>query len=60
MNRVLIITRDVLIGFMISLSDAEQVILSEEANAPILKNREVLKSHIAAKATKHTAEHDGE
>ena len=51
MEEVLTLTRDALIEFMVSLPAPEQVLLAQEASLPFLKDLEVIKNHIAAKAT---------
>ena len=57
-EEILTLTRDVLITFMASLSHAEQIILSEEASVPFLKNVAVIKALLAAKAGGDTRDND--
>ena len=60
MEEVLTLTRDVLITFMASLPYAEQILLSEEATVPFLKNVAVIKALLAARAGGDTRDNDNE
>ena len=53
-------TADALIEFMVSLPAPLQVLLAEEASLPFLKNLDVIKNHIAAKATGANEEQEEE
>ena len=58
MEEVINATRDVLINIMISLLAPKQVLLSQEAILIFLKNDDVIKSHLSAKATDNTRDKD--
>ena len=60
MEEVLNTTRDVLINFIVSLPAPEQILMSQEAQLTFLKNLEVLKSHLSAKATSNNRDQDKE
>ena len=60
MEEVLNTTRDMLINFIISMSAAEQIPISQEAQLTFLKNLEVIKSHLIAKATGDNGDQDEE
>ena len=60
MEEVLTLTRDALVQFMISLPAPDQVFLAQEASLPFLKDLDVIKNHIAAKATGENEEQEEE